>query len=136
MDSGDAGKRGSTQIASLPSLLADLVVVVHFLFVLFVVFGGLLVLRWPKLAYGHIPAALWGAAIEFGDWLCPLTPLEHSLRKQAGETAYSGGFIEHYILPLLYPSALTREIQLVLGSLVIALNLIIYAYVLRRRYDR
>lgn len=118
------------------ALLADVVVGIHFIFVLFVLLGGLLVLRWPKLAYVHIPAALWGAAIEFGGWICPLTPLEHSLRKQAGETAYSDGFIEHYILPLLYPSALTREIQLVLGSLVIALNLIIYAYVLRRRYDR
>lgn len=133
MDCGDAGKRGSTPIASLPVLLADVVVALHFLFVLFVVLGGLLVLRWPRLAYLHLPAAIWGAAIEFGGWVCPLTPLEQSLRRQGGDATYSSGFIEHYILPLLYPSALTREIQLVLGSLVIALNLIIYAYVLRRR---
>ena len=114
-------------------LLADLVVVAHFLFVLFVVLGGLLVIRWPRIAYLHIPAAVWGAAIEFAGWICPLTPLENSLRRQAGDAGYSGGFIEHYILPILYPSALTRNIQLMLGLIVIAANLIIYAYVFRRR---
>lgn len=114
------------------SFLADVVVGLHFLFVLFVVLGGLLVLRWPRLAYLHIPAAGWGAAIELGGWICPLTPLEQSLRRQAGGSAYAGGFIEHYILPVLYPSALTREIQLVLGLLVITLNVIVYWYVLSR----
>ena len=113
-------------------VLADLVVGLHFLFVLFVILGGLLVLRWLRLAYLHIPAALWGAAIEFAGWICPLTPLEHSLRRQAGGTAYSGGFIEHYILPVLYPSALTRDIQVMLGVLVIGLNLTVYAYVWRK----
>ena len=112
---------------------ADLVLAVHFLFVLFVVLGGLLVLRWPKVAYLHIPAAIWGAAIEFAGWICPLTPLERHLRRLAGETAYSTGFIEHYILPLLYPSALTRNIQLLLGLFVIAVNVAIYVYVYRRR---
>jgi hypothetical protein len=116
----------------LPSFLADLVVGVHFLFVLFVVLGGLLVLRWPRLAYLHIPAALWGAAIEFAGWICPLTPLESWLRRQAGSAGYSGGFIEHYILPVLYPSALSRDVQLVLGFVVIAVNLTIYGYVVRR----
>jgi Protein of Unknown function (DUF2784) len=116
----------------LPAALADLVVAVHFLFVLFVVLGGLLVLRWPKVAYAHLPAAVYGAAIEFFGWICPLTPLENSLRRQAGDTGYSAGFIEHYILPLLYPSALTRNIQLLLGFLVIAVNVAIYAYVIRR----
>jgi hypothetical protein len=115
------------------AFLADLVVVAHFLFVLFVVLGGLLVLRWPRLAYVHIPAAVWGAAIEFGGWICPLTPLENSLRQRAGGTGYSGGFIEHYILPMLYPSALNREIQLVLGLVVLAINLTIYSYVFRRK---
>ena len=114
-------------------ILADLVVGLHFVFVLFVVAGGLLVLRWPKAAYLHIPAAVWGAAIEFAGWICPLTPLENSLRRQAGESGYSTGFIEQYILPLLYPSALTRNIQLLLGVLVIALNLAIYTYVVRKR---
>lgn len=113
--------------------LADLVVGVHFLFVLFVVLGGLLVLRWPRLAYLHVPAAIWGAAIEFAGWICPLTPLEHWLRRRAGSAGYSGGFIEHYILPILYPSALSRDIQLLLGIIVIAVNLAIYAYVFRRR---
>ncbi len=114
-------------------LLADIVVALHFLFVLFVVLGGLLVLRWPKVAYLHVPAAIWGAAIEFAGWLCPLTPLEQWLRRQAGETTYSTGFIEHYILPVLYPSALTRDVQLLLGSVVIAVNLAIYGYVFQRK---
>jgi hypothetical protein len=114
-------------------LLADLVVGVHFLFVLFVVLGGLLVLRWPRVAYVHLPAAAWGVLIEFAGWTCPLTPLEQSLRQRAGGHGYSGSFIEHYLLPLLYPSALTRDIQLVLGSVALVVNLGIYAYVLRRR---
>jgi hypothetical protein len=113
-------------------ILADVVVGVHFIFVLFVVAGGLLVLRWPKLAYLHVPVAIYGAAIEFVGWICPLTPLENSLRRQAGDVGYSTGFVEHYILPLLYPSALTREIQLLLGFLVLAVNVGIYVYVLRR----
>ena len=114
-------------------ILADLVVGLHFVFVLFVVAGGLLVLRWPKVAYLHIPAAVWGAAIEFAGWVCPLTPLEISLRRQAGQSGYSTGFIEHYILPILYPTGLTRDIQLVLGMIVIALNVAIYSYVAGRR---
>jgi hypothetical protein len=120
----------------LYSFLADAVVGLHFLFVLYVILGGLLALRWPRLAYLHLPAAVWGAAIEFGGWICPLTPLEQSLRRQAGGSAYSGGFIEHYILPVLYPSALTRDIQLILGFLVVALNLAVYAYVFRKRRNR
>ncbi len=81
-----------------------------------------------------MPVAVYGAAIEFFGWVCPLTPLENSLRRQAGQSGYSGGFIEHYILPVLYPSALTREIQLLLGVAVLAVNLAVYAYVFRRRY--
>jgi hypothetical protein len=113
--------------------MADLVVAVHFLFVLFVVLGGLLVLRWPRVAYLHIPAAIWGAAIELAGGICPLTPLENSLRRQAGSTGYSGGFIEHYILPVLYPSGLSREVQLILGFVVLAVNVTIYTYVFRSR---
>jgi hypothetical protein len=116
----------------LPALLATLVVTLHFTFVLFVVLGGLLVLRWPWLAYAHLPAALWGAWIEFAGWVCPLTPLEQSLRLKAGEQGYSGSFIEHYLLPLLYPSALTRTIQVALGAVVIAVNMCIYGYLLKR----
>jgi hypothetical protein len=117
----------------LPALLATLVVTLHFTFVLFVVLGGLLVLRWPWLAYAHLPAALWGAWIEFAGWVCPLTPLEQSLRLKAGEQGYSGSFIEHYVLPLLYPSALTPTIQVALGIIVIAVNLGIYGYLIRSR---
>jgi hypothetical protein len=112
--------------------LADLVVVVHFAFVLFVVLGGLLVLRWRWVAYLHVPGALWGAWIELAGWVCPLTPLENTLRTAAGGVEYQGDFVEHYILPVLYPSALTRNIQLFLGCLVLGLNLGIYGYLLRR----
>jgi hypothetical protein len=112
-------------------MLADLIVVIHFAFVLFVVLGGLLVLRWRWVAYLHLPAAIWGALIEFAGWICPLTPLENRLRAAAGSAPYQGGFVEHYLLPLLYPSALTRDIQVVLGCLVLGINLLIYGYLLR-----
>jgi hypothetical protein len=137
--SGEAGKLTLIYLfpASPPprlsALLADLVVVIHFCFVLFVILGGLLVLRWPRLAYVHLPAAAWGVLIELTGWVCPLTPLEQSLRLRAGEQGYSGSFIEHYVLPLLYPSALTRTIQVGLGAIVIAVNLYIYGYLLRGR---
>ena len=114
-------------------ILADLVVGVHALFVVFVVAGGLLALRWPWVAAAHLPAAVWGALIEFRGWICPLTPLEKSLRASAGQAGYQGGFIEHYLLPVLYPAGLTGEVQLVLGSLVIAVNVVIYGMVLWRR---
>lgn len=106
--------------------MADLVVLLHFAFVIFVVFGGLLVLRWPKVAYVHLPVAAYGVLIEFVGWVCPLTPLEKRLRESAGQQGYEGGFVEHYILPLLYPAELTRGIQLVLGLLVIGVNVAIY----------
>jgi hypothetical protein len=116
-----------------PSSLADLVVVLHFTFVLFVVFGGLLVLRWPRLAYVHLPVAAYGALIELVGWICPLTPLEKRLREQAGLEGYEGDFVEHYILPVLYPSGLTRGVQLVLGALVIGINVAIYGVIVKRR---
>jgi hypothetical protein len=115
-------------------LSADAVVVIHALFVVFVVLGGLIVLRWPRLAWFHLPAAAWGALIEFGGWICPLTPLEKWLRSSAGGPAYEGGFIEHYLLPILYPAGLTREAQIVLGLVVLAVNLAIYGYLARRLY--
>lgn len=117
-------------------ILADIVVGVHALFVAFVVVGGLLTLRWPWLAAVHLPAAAWGALIEFQGWVCPLTPLEKSLRAAAGEAGYQGGFIEHYLLPVLYPAGLTRGVQLVLGTLVLVVNLVIYGVLLRRRTAR
>lgn len=113
-------------------ILADLVVGVHALFVVFVVAGGLLALRRPWVAAAHLPAAVWGALIEFRGWICPLTPLEKSLRAAAGGAGYQGGFIEHYLLPVLYPAGLTRGVQLVMGCLVIAVNLVVYGAMLRR----
>lgn len=112
--------------------LADLVLVVHLTFVLFVVLGGLLVLRWPRAAWLHIPAAIWGVLIEYTGWICPLTPLENSFRARGGEMGYSGGFIEHYIQPLLYPAGLTRGTQIALGSFVLLLNLGAYGILLTR----
>ena len=113
--------------------LADLVLVVHLAFVLFVVLGGLLVLKWPRLAWLHVPTAVWGVLIEYTGWICPLTPLENSLRARGGEAGYSGGFIEHYIQPLLYPAGLTRGTQIVLGSLALLVNLTAYGVVIARR---
>lgn len=117
-------------------VLADLVLILHLGFVVFVVLGGLLVLRWPAIMALHIPAAVWGVMIEFTGWLCPLTPLENWLRVRGGELGYSGGFIEHYIQPVLYPSGLTRGIQIALGTLVVLLNLTAYSIVLSRSRRR
>jgi hypothetical protein len=113
--------------------LADAVLVLHLGFVLFVVLGGLPVLRWTRVAWLHIPAAIWGVLIEYTGWICPLTPLENSLRARGGETGYAGGFIEHYIQPVLYPAGLTRGTQMVLGSLALVVNLTAYTVVLARR---
>ena len=117
----------------LEGRLADLVLVVHFAFILFVVFGGLLALRWRWAPLVHLPGAAWGVLIELAGWVCPLTPLENSLRRAAGESGYGGGFIEHYLLPVIYPGGLTREIQLGLAAAVVLLNAGIYALVWRRR---
>lgn len=116
--------------------LAEVVVVVHFCFVLFVLFGGLLALRWRWVPWVHLPTAVWGALIEFADWVCPLTPLEKWLRRQGGLGGYEGSFIEHYILALLYPRGLTRPVQLALGLIVIALNVYIYWRVFSRSRGR
>ena len=116
--------------------LADLVVALHLAFVLFVVLGGLAALRWPRAAWLHLPAAAWGAGIEFVRGICPLTPLENRLRQLGGEAGYTGGFVERYLLPVLYPAGLAADVQLVLGALVIALNVAIYAWVWRRRRAR
>jgi len=112
--------------------VANLIVLVHFLFVVFVVLGGLLALRWPRIIWLHVPAVIWGALIEFTGWICPLTPLENRLRQAAGEPGYQRDFIAHYILPALYPNGLTRRDQLMLGAIALALNLVIYAFVFVR----
>jgi hypothetical protein len=116
--------------------LADLVLTAHLAFVLFVVLGGFLVVRWPRLAWLHIPAAVWGVLIEYMGWICPLTPLENSFRIKSGEAGYSGGFIDHYILATLYPAGLTRSVQLFLGSLALIVNLAAYGIVLSRSRNR
>lgn len=110
-------------------VLADLVLLLHLAFVVFVAAGGLLLLRWPRVAWVHLPCAAWGAFVEFAGWICPLTPLENRVRLIAGEAGYEGGFIEHYVIPLLYPDELTRGVQVTLGLMVIAVNTAIYAWV-------
>ncbi len=109
---------------------------VHAAFILFAVCGGLLVLRWPRTAWLHLPAVLWAAFIEFSGRICPLTPLENHYRELAGESGYSGGFIEHYVLPVIYPAGLTRDIQLWLGLGVLVVNIVAYGIVIRRAVKR
>jgi len=117
-------------------ILAEGVVVLHFAFIVFVVVGGLFVVRWPRLGLAHLPAACWGAAIELTGGICPLTPLENTLRQAAGDAGYEGSFIAHYLLPIVYPTGLTREVQYVLAGLLIGVNLGIYGGILRRRRSR
>ncbi len=114
-------------------ILADLLVVLHFGFVLFVCLGGLLALRWRRMAWVHLPAAIWGAIVELTQTICPLTPLENRLRHLGGQAGYSGGFIEHHILRVLYPEGLSQPIQIALGVFVVLLNAAVYAVVLLRR---
>ncbi|MEE8267584.1 MAG: DUF2784 domain-containing protein [Gemmatimonadales bacterium] len=112
---------------------ADVVVLIHLAFVLFVVFGALMALRWPRVILLHLPAAIWGALIEFQGLICPLTPLENRLRILGGQAGYTGGFVEHYLMPLLYPSGLTRTVQLTLGAVVVTVNGLLYALVWFKR---
>ncbi len=113
-------------------ILADLVMAVHFAFILFVILGGLLALRWRAAAWVHVPCFVWGAAIITVGWVCPLTPLEVSLRRSAGEAGYDGSFIEHYLLPLIYPGELGPAVRWVLGGALLGFNLLVYAAVYRR----
>jgi hypothetical protein len=113
-------------------LSADLVLIVHLGFIVLVVLGGLLVLRWPRLIWLHVPVVLWGAAIEFIGFVCPLTPLEVWLRERGGEAAFEGDFIEHYITALIYPEGLTRGLQVLLGVLALLPNVVIYGYLVAR----
>lgn len=114
-------------------VLADLVVLVHLGFVVFVVLGGLLVMKWPGLIWIHLPAVFWGIAIELSGWTCPLTPLENWLRHKGGEENYQFDFVGHYLLPMLYPQGLTRRSQILLGALVLIVNAAIYGWVFRER---
>jgi hypothetical protein len=113
-------------------ILADAVLVLHFAFIAFAVLGGLLVWRWPRLAWLHLPAVGWAAGIAFLGAICPLTPLENHLRALGGEAGYDGGFIEHYLASLIYPEGLTRGVQVALGTFVLAVNVAAYFSVWRR----
>jgi len=115
---------------------ADAILILHLVFVIFVVLGGVIVLRWPRLAWLHVPAVLWAAWIEFAGWICPLTPLEISLRQRAGEAGYAGDFMEHYLTSALYPEGLTRTTQIALGGAVVLINLAVYVVILNRALSR
>ena len=114
-------------------LLADAVVILHFTFIVFVVFGALTAYRWPRMVWAHVPCALWGAWIEITGGICPLTPFEVRFREMGGTEGYAGGFIEHYLVPIIYPSGLTRSAQLLLGGAVVAVNVSAYGFLLWRR---
>jgi len=117
----------------LERILADFLVILHMAFICFVILGGVLVIRWKRVSFLHIPAVVWGALIEFQGWICPLTPMEQHLRHLAGQSGYRDGFIEHYLVPLIYPNGLTRTLQISIGVFVILVNLAIYGWLL---YDR
>lgn len=113
--------------------LATLVALLHLAFTVFVVIGGLAVLRWRWLMWVHLPAAAWGALIEFAGWVCPLTPLENWLRKRGGQAGYDGGFLDHYVFSALYPEGLSRGVQMAIGLAVIGINVLVYWRVFARR---
>ena len=117
------------------AIAADLLLVLHLGFICFVLAGGLLVLKWRWLAILHLPAVAWGALVEIQGWLCPLTPWEQQLRQAAGQAGYRGGFVEHYLLPVLYPPGLEHNTQLILGGAVILINAIIYGWIFLRRRE-
>ena len=118
------------------SFLADLLVVFHLVFILYVIAGALLIFKWKKTLWLHLPSCFWGMTVEFTGWICPLTPWEIQLRRLAGEEGYTGSFIEHYLIPIIYPSGLTREVQMVLGGTVLIVNLSLYTLILINRRKR
>lgn len=115
-------------------LLADLVAFVHFVFVLFVLFGALLSVRWPRTVWVHVPAVIWGLIVEFAGLVCPLTPLENWLLIRAGREGYHGDFLSRWLLAVLYPGSLTPKIQIVLGLLVLVLNVAVYTWIWRKTF--
>ena len=135
LQSGAVLKTGYIPLGQLMLLkiAADVIVLVHLMFIIFVVTGGLFVLKWPKTVWLHIPAAIWGAMIEFAGWMCPLTPVENTLRAAGGKAVYQSGFINHYVIPVIYPAGLTREIQFVMGCIVIVLNVLIYGVLIVKK---
>ena len=121
------------QVTMIYRLLADLVMLLHFGFILFAVLGALLLIRWPRLIWLHLPTAIWAMAIEFYGGICPLTPLENYLHKLGGEAGYGESFIEHYIAPIIYPGEITTTIKIMLGLGVLIINVCLYAWVFKRR---
>ncbi len=117
-------------------IVASGMVLLHLGFVGFVVAGGLVCMKWRRVVWIHIPAVIWGIAIELTGWICPLTPLENYLRQKAGEQAYANDFVFHYLMPILYPETLTRKIQLLMGLVVALINITIYAYIIRSHKHR
>jgi hypothetical protein len=115
----------------LYQILATATAIVHFAFILFVVLGGLAVLRWPKMAFLHLPAAMWGVMIEFAGWYCPLTRWENHFLREAGKAGYDDGFVAHYLFAVIYPNGLTRGIEIAIGAFVLILNLTVYARFLK-----
>ena len=114
-------------------LLADLVLLVHLAFIIFVIFGGLLAIKNVKWAWLHAPAAVWAGLVEFAGWICPLTHLENLLCFRAGASTYQDSFIAHYLFPLIYPTELTRNVQILIGTGVVLISLFIYSLVLYKR---
>ena len=117
-------------------ILADLVLLAHLGVILFILLGGLLALRWKRVAFIHLPAAVWGILVEWAGWICPLTPLENYFRRAGGVVGYSGSFVDRYLMPLVYPAQLSREVQLLLGCLVLAVNAGVYLLVWRSRAQK
>lgn len=120
----------------IAGLAADMIVLVHLGFIMFVALGGFLVIKWHNIAFLHIPCALWGVLIAFGGWICPLTPLEMHFRQLAGIAGYDGGFIDHYVMPIVYPAGLTRGMQIAFGVTILVVNLLVYVRVLVNRNRR
>ena len=118
------------------SFLADLLVLFHLVFILYVIAGALLITKWVKTLWLHLPSCFWGMTVEFTGWICLLTPWEIQLRRLASEEGYTGSFIEQYLIPIIYPSGLNREIQMVLGGTVLIVNLSLYTLILIKRRKR
>ncbi len=117
-------------------ILADIVVITHALFIVFVIFGGFIVLKWHKVMWLHIPCAIWGVLIEFFGWICPLTYLENYYRELGNSNYYESSFIQHYLIPIIYPPGLTTGVQILLGVIVIVINLVVYGIVWRYRHEK
>ncbi|WP_430931644.1 DUF2784 domain-containing protein [Saccharicrinis sp. 156] len=124
---------GHTFVWMVYKVLADIIFMLHLFFIVFVVLGGILVLRWEKLVWVHIPLALWGVIVEWGNFICPLTPLENKLRELGGGTGFELSFTEQYLYPIVYIDNLNREVQLVLGLIVLFINFVVYSMVFLRK---